>query len=168
MAFLRLHEETAAAWPMGRPALLIFTEGTILGPERWWKWFNDKGYVPIGQSVAKINTWQHQGAKIAYLTSRKTAADVLAIRVLLTRNGFPGEYLFYRGGGERYSDIAEQVIPDILIEDDCRSIGGRWQMTIPAVKDEIKRQIHSIVVPEFRGIDALPDDLRKLHTWQAI
>jgi hypothetical protein len=35
-----------------------------------------------------------------------------------------------RRGKESYSDIAEAVMPDILVEDDCESIGGSNQMTI--------------------------------------
>ena len=172
MAFLKLYEELIAddyintkEQNVTRPRILIFTEGTILGPKHWWEWNNDKGYIPIGQSIHKINAWKIQGAKIAYLTSRRKSADVMAIREILRISQFPGSYLFYRAGKEHYNDIAEQVIPDILIEDDCRSIGGRWQMTITYVKDEVKQTIHSIVVREFAGIDNLPDDLHKLLSW---
>lgn len=174
MAFLKLYEESIMDYSIGKmernginPRILIFTEGTILGPKRWWEWFNDKGYIPIGQSVNKVRDWERQGAKIAYLTSRKKLAEVVAIREILRKEQFSGQYLFYRDDNEQYRDIAEQVIPDILIEDDCRSIGGRWQMTITYVKDEIKSRIHSIVVREFIGIDNLPDDLQKLLSWSA-
>jgi hypothetical protein len=63
----------------------------------------------------------------------------------------------YRGPDKRYQDIAEAVIPAVLVEDDCRSIGGEWQMTIPHVRTDIRRRIHSIVMREFAGIDHLPD-----------
>jgi len=174
MNFFQLYEESLLDYPIGviernplNPRILIFTEGTILGPKRWWDWFNDKAYVPIGRSVDKIDGWKKQGAKIAYLSSRTKKEDVLAIREILRRNCFPGQALFYRDTKELYRDIAEQIIPDILIEDDCRSIGGRWQMTITYVRDEIKRHIHSVVVPEFSGIDGLPDDLPALLSWGA-
>jgi len=49
-----------------------------------------------------------------------------------------------------------------LIEDDCKSIGGAWQMCITKVKPEIKKNIVSIIVPEFKGIDNLPTDIQQL------
>ena len=172
MAFEKLSDDAAADYSLGtlerntlHPRILIFTEGTILGPKRWWEWFNDRAYIPIGRSAEKIGAWERQGARIAYLTSRRKLADVAAIREILTRSRFPGVYLFYRSGAEQYQDIAEQVIPEILIEDDCRSIGGSWQMTITNVKADVKSMIHSIVVREFAGIDHLPDDLPGLSAW---
>jgi len=56
----------------------------------------------------------------------------------------------------------ETLKPDILIEDDCKSIGGAWQMCITIVKPDIKKNILSIAVPEFRGIDHLPLNIEKL------
>ena len=53
-------------------------------------------------------------------------------------------------------------ITDVLIEDDCESIGGQAEMTITYVSPEKKKQIKSIPVPEFGGIDHLPDDIDKL------
>lgn len=47
------------------------------------------------------------------------------------------------------------MIPDILIEDDCESIGGEKEMVYPHIKDELKSKIKSIVVKEFEGIDHL-------------
>jgi hypothetical protein len=75
---------------------------------------------------------------------------------------FPGDSIYYRTGREKYKDIVETVRPDILIEDDCRSIGGRWQMAITRVKKDIIPPIRSIVVKEFKGIDYLPDGLDDL------
>ena len=51
----------------------------------------------------------------------------------------------------------EAVKPDVLIEDDCKSIGGPRQMCITHVSPEVKRGITSIVVREFRGIDHLAE-----------
>jgi hypothetical protein len=144
------------------PRILIFTEGTILGPRHWWEFFNDKWYVTINLCVEKINRWHKQGARIAYLTSRRKPADVAAIARILTDAGLPGYALYYRGKGEEYHHVAEQLIPDVLIEDDCHSIGGSRNWTITYVKPEIKRRIHSIIVREFYGIDDLPDTLSGL------
>jgi hypothetical protein len=173
MPFLPLYEDQNNNFSNGmtvcdpiHPRILIFTEGTVLGPKHWWEFFNDKGYVPIGDCVAKICGWEAQGARIAYLTSRRQSADVAAIRDILQKNGFPGSRLFFRGEGEEYRHVAEEVIPDVLIEDDCRSIGGRGNWTITYVKPEIKSLIHSIIVREFGGIDHLPEYVSGLIVWK--
>ena len=64
-----------------------------------------------------------------------------------------GTRLYYRNEGESYKDIAEEIKPDILIEDDCKSIGGENQMCITFVEPKIKQNIKSIVIKEFQGID---------------
>lgn len=61
--------------------------------------------------------------------------------------------------------VAENLVPDILIEDDCESIGGEKEMTYPNIKDELKNKIKSIVVKEFKGIDHLPDDIEELKNY---
>ena len=81
---------------------------------------------------------------------------------ILDKYGFPKGKIYHRQKGESYAQIAERVMPDILIEDDCESIGGTKEMTITFVKPDIKRQIKSIAIKEFGGIDHLPDDLGKL------
>ena len=68
----------------------------------------------------------------------------------------------FRKKGEQYKDVAEKILPDILIEDDCESIGGIKEMTITNVKPEIKKKIKSVVIKEFGGIDELPDKLNPL------
>jgi hypothetical protein len=175
MTFLPLSKDTNIDFSPGslirdpvHPRILIFTEGTVLGPKHWWEFFNDKGYVPVGNCVEKIRGWEGRGARIAYLTSRRKPADINAIRDILQRNGFPGSCLFYRDVGEEYHHVAEQIAPDVLIEDDCRSIGGQRNWTITYVNSEIKPLIHSIVVREFKGIDHLPDELPELLAWKPL
>lgn len=60
------------------------------------------------------------------------------------------------------NDVAERVLPDILIEDDCESIGGEKEMTYPHIKPELKTRIKSIVIKEFCGLDHLPDEVSAL------
>lgn len=60
------------------------------------------------------------------------------------------------------SNIIEALCPDILIKDDCKSIGGDWQMCITKVNLELKEKIKSIIVPEFKGIDNLSFDINCL------
>lgn len=58
-----------------------------------------------------------------------------------------------REKGEQYSEIVERIRPNILIEDDCKSIGGQKEWCITNVRNELKEGILSIIVPEFKGID---------------
>lgn len=142
--------------------ILIFTEGTVIGPRRIWGFFNHKKYIPIKNCIMKIEKWHKQGWSISYLTSRKSAGQVGDIKNILETHGFPGGRLYFRGPKQKYKDIAEELVPRILIEDDCRSIGGKWQMTITQVRSDIKEKIKSIIVKEFKGIDHLPDNASEL------
>lgn len=122
-------------------------------------------YLPTGQAVEKLNKWKQQGAEIYYLTSRRIKAEIENIRNILKKYDFPDwQNLFYRLQGEEYKDVAERVMPDILIEDDCESIGGEAEMTYPHIREDLKPKIKSIVVKEFQGIDHLPDSLTALSS----
>jgi len=119
-------------------------------------------YVPIGNAVEKLKSWQAQGAEILYLSSHETVKDVEKDKLVLEKYDFPKGQIFYRQNGEPYKDIAEKIIPDVLIEDDCESIGGEKEMTITFVRLEIKQKIKSIVIKEFSGINNLPSNLDDL------
>ncbi len=126
-------------------------------------------YVPVGNAVKKIKTWQEQGAEICYLSSHTSIEAVNKDRLVLQTYGFPEGVVFSRAIGQSYRDIAETVLPDVLIEDDCESIGGEQEMTITHVRPEYKKRITSIIVKEFGGIDHLPDMLTELtgeRRWQ--
>jgi len=125
--------------------------------------YNWSTYIPIGHSVEKLQKWKSQGAKILYLTSRIKPREVDEIRSVLKNQGFPDGKLLFRQKGEEYKDVAEKAMPDVLIEDDCESIGGREEMTITHVKPDLKKKIKSVVVKEFEGVNHLPDDLEKLR-----
>jgi hypothetical protein len=118
--------------------------------------------VPPGNAVDKLHAWRRQGAEIMYLTSRTQPDEIEEIRSVLDRFGFPVGQLFFRRAGEAYSDVAERVLPDVLVEDDCESIGGEVEMTYPHIRPELKAKIKSIVIPEAGGIDHLPDDVASL------
>jgi len=142
--------------------IMLFVEGTLIKPKSWFSLYNHNAYIPIGNAVKIIKTWQQQGANIIYCTSRKKRqADDIA--TLLKRYGFDGSFLVSRETKESYKDIVEILRPDILIEDDCKSIGGAWQMCITKINPEVKEKILSIVVPEFKGIDNLPIDIKQLR-----
>lgn len=130
--------------------------------------YDFESYIPIGNAARKIIAWEKQGATICYLTSRRVKSEIDAIQGVLRKYNFPNSFnLYYRQQGEDYKDVAEKVLPDILIEDDCESIGGEAEMTYPHIKDEIKAKIKSIPVKEFGSIDHLPDNIIDLSIIQA-
>lgn len=119
-------------------------------------------YIPVGNAVEKLKSWQAQGAEILYLSSHENVEDVEKDKSVLEKYGFPKGQVFYRQNGESYKNIAEKIIPDVLIEDNCESIGGAKEMTITFVKPEMKEKIKSIIVKEFSGIDHLSNKLDEL------
>lgn len=155
MAFIQLSDLN------GTKKIMIFAEGTIIKPKSWFSLYNHNAYIPIGNAVGIIGGWRQQGADISYCTSRR-GKQAKEIAALLKRYGFAGSKLYYREKERRYNEIVELIQPDILIEDDCKSIGGGWQMCITYVNPKIKSKIKSIVVKEFKGIDHLPLSLREL------
>ena len=136
---------------------MVFLHGTTISEE--------KGVdLPIGQASKKLRAWRDQGAEIVYLPHRRKIEDIEKETLALAKHGFPKGPIFCRGIGEEYRDVAERILPDMIIEDDCKSIGGEREMTHLHVRPEIRTRIKSIVVQEGFGIDDLPDDLASLHT----
>ena len=113
--------------------------------------------------LRKCRSGKVRGAKILYLTSRIKPREVEDIKSVLKKHGFPEGQLLFRQKGEEYKDVAEKAMPNVLIEDDCESIGGMEEMTITNIKPDLKKKIKSVVVKEFEGIDHLPDDLKDLR-----
>ena len=159
--------------------ILIFTEGTILMPsagksvsreervkrviEKDPSVDNFATYIGIGDAAEKIQKWQAQEAEICYLTSRRNPQEIADIKKVLSNNNFPDGKLFYRQDNQQYIDVVKEVKPDVLIEDDCESIGGAKEMCLTYMNNELKSQIKTIVVKEFDGIEHLPDDVKKLY-----
>jgi len=121
-----------------------------------------ESYVPVGNAVKKLRNWKDNGAEILYLTSRRKPDEVKLIHNVLKKFKFPDGQLISCKKNEEYKDVAERIILDVLIEDDCESIGGIDEMTITHVKPEIKKKIKSIPIKEFGGIDHLPDKISEL------
>jgi len=134
-----------------------------------------KNYIPIGQAPFKLKNWVDEGAEICYLSAltenKKGRGDEIISKnelvfdgVVLKKYGFPIGTIYHRGLNENYKDVVEKIspLPDMLIEDDCESIGGEKEMTYPHINREMKNQIHSIVVKEFEGIDHLPNNINEL------
>jgi hypothetical protein len=120
-------------------------------------------YLPAEAAVRKAAAWQRAGAQICYLSSHQAAADVALDRDVLARHGFPAGPVFARQPGESYADVARRAGADLLIEDDCESIGGVAQTTQASLAASPGRAVHCIVVPEFGGLAHLPDDLGQLY-----
>ena len=149
--------------------IVIFTEGTILMHKSAVDQTHEEtvqqvingtssvkdyaSYVPIGEAAQKIQTWADDNNEIIYLTSRRSQKEVNEIRKVLAENNFPAGALEYRRENEEYKDVIERIKPDLLIEDDCESIGGEKEMTYPHLSEQFKKSIESIVVKEFGGID---------------
>lgn len=158
--------------------IMVFLHGTAImhqnalgrtREERVWQvlegdesLYDFASYVPIGNVVRKLQTWRRQGAEIVYLSAHKKVEEVEKDTAVLRNYGFPDGQVYFRHGGERYNDVAANVLPDVLIEDDCESIGGEKEMTYPQLKPELQVRIKSIVVKEFGGLDHLPDDVSAL------
>ena len=121
-------------------------------------------YIPVGNAVKKLQEWKGQGAKICYLSSPKNAGDVEKDKFVLKKYAFPDGQIFYRQNREEYKDVVERIrpLPDVVVEDDCESIGGKIEMVYPNLKPELKTRIKSIVVKEFEGIDDIPDEISEL------
>jgi hypothetical protein len=120
-------------------------------------------YVPVGDAVAKLAHWQRQGADICYLSSHRKPEHVAKDAAVLARFGFPAGEVLFRHPGESYAAVARMAMPDVLIEDDCESIGGEVEMTYPQLRPEEQAHITGIVVREFAGIDHLPNMLVDLQ-----
>ncbi|MBI4991577.1 hypothetical protein HZB96_05820 [Candidatus Gottesmanbacteria bacterium] len=126
---------------------------------------DSKNYIPVGNAVTKLKLWKNQGATILYLTSRRINNEVEVIRNILKKYDFPhADNLYFRQLGEDYKDVAERLLPDVIVEDDCESIGGEIEMTYPHIRPDLKKKIKSVIVKEFCGIDQLPDNVSELLT----
>jgi len=121
-------------------------------------------YVPVGEGAAKLRRWQDAGAVVDYLSSHRNPDDVALDALVLRTHGFPAGRVFARRPGETYGDIAGREAPDVLIEDDCESIGAN-QITYSQIPSAARARIKSIIIPEFGGIDHLPDDPQALLRW---
>lgn len=139
--------------------ILVFTEGTATRHPSQERFYDVPSFVPTEAAVEKLRKWRQQGADICYLTSQRVDEKVQAVQAILRRFNFPAGELNYRRERESYVDVVRRVCPDILIEDDCGSIG--WDEVItPKLKPEWG--VRGIIVQEFEGLAHLPDDHGRL------
>jgi hypothetical protein len=115
-------------------------------------------YVPTAGAVEKLRSWERHGAEIAYLSSHQNTTDLAMDEAVLETHGFPAGQIHRRDFGESYRQLAIRLMPDLIIEDDCESIGGGRQ----TVAGQLTRlgcvTPRCIVVPEFGGLAHLSDD----------
>jgi hypothetical protein len=95
----------------------------------------------VGNAVRKLQGWTQQGAEILYLNPHRKVEDVEKDKAVLQNNGFPDGQIFFRQDDEGYGEVAERLMPDILVEDDCESIGGESEMTYTHIKPELQAKI---------------------------
>jgi hypothetical protein len=127
--------------------------------------FEVSRYVPVGQARDKLWHWHDQGAQITYLGPSRKPENMEKNERLLRRLDFPPGPLYHRSPNESYAQVVERVHPDVYVEDDCESIGGEAEMATPHLGAKTRSRIACIVVPEFGGIDHLPDNPTELARW---
>jgi hypothetical protein len=123
-------------------------------------------YVPVDGAVEKLQRWRVQGAQIDYLSSHRNPDDVAKDAFVLEKHCFPPGRILAREPRESYGEVAGREMPDVLIEDDCESIDGAGEITYFQIPPDSRARIRSIIVPEFGGIDHLPDSLDALRTFR--
>ncbi len=148
-----MHENAAGKTRKERVRQSVEREKSVLDYE---------SYIPIGNAVGKLSNWKQQGVEIIYLSSHELKEDVEKDKSLLKRFNFPEGKVVFRKNKENYKNIVERTVPDVFIEDDCKSIGGEKEMAITFVNPNTREKIKSIIVKEFQGIDELPDDINSL------
>jgi hypothetical protein len=138
--------------------IMIFIEGTTFYTKPFLYLFSKRGYVPLGNSVKIVNDLFDQGNEI-YLCSYVRKDRYRFIKSVMDHYKVKYTQILCRDKGEQYSDLVERVIPDILIEDDCASIGGEKEWCITNVREDIKKNIKSFIVEEFKGIDHIEKEI---------
>lgn len=136
---------------------MIFIEGTTFYTKPFLFLFTKHGYKPIGNSVEKVNAWYDKGNEI-YLCSYVRNARLSFVKSIIDFYGMKYTDILCRAKCEKYYEIVERIKPDVLIEDNCQSIGGQKNCCITGVKSDIRKNIKSIIVPEFDGIDNINID----------
>lgn len=118
-------------------------------------------YIPAEGVVEKLRCWSAQGAEFVYLSSHRKPENVAVDEVVVKAHGFPAGRILSRSLRRTYGELIGRERPDVLIEDDCESIGAAEiaHAQIPAwARDEIRL----VVVPEMGGFADLPDSLTEL------
>lgn len=138
--------------------IMIFIEGTTFYTKPFLFLFSKKGYEPLGKSIKIVNDLFDRGNEI-YLCSYVRKNRYSFIKSIMDYYKVKYTQILCRDKGENYSDLVEHVRPDILIEDDCTSIGGEKEWCITNVREDIRTNIKSIIIEEFTGIDHIEKEI---------
>jgi hypothetical protein len=119
-------------------------------------------YLPTPGTAAKLAAWEQHGATIVYLSSHRRPSDIRADESVLRRNAFPAGPVHGRAEGENYGMLVERLGLDVLVEDDCESIGGAAQTCAAQLTHAGRQSTRCVVLPEFSGLASLPDNPAEL------
>jgi hypothetical protein len=70
--------------------------------------------------------------------------------------------VLFRRPGESYADVARGAGADVVVEDDCESIGGTQHTTAVSLAELRGCAVSCVIVPEFGALTHLPDDPQEL------
>lgn len=121
-------------------------------------------YVPTPGTAGKLAAWHRHGAIVVYLSSHRREDDIRADESVIRRHGFPAGPVHGRRPDEDYGPLVERLGLDVLVEDNCESIGGADQTCAAQLSEAGRRSVLCIVLPEFSGLAGLPDDPADLLT----
>jgi hypothetical protein len=121
-------------------------------------------YVPTPGTAARLAAWQRHGAILVYLSSHRHPDDIRTDAAVIRRHGFPAGPVHGRQPGEDYGPLAERLGLDVLVEDDCESIGGAAQTCAAQLSPAGTQSLRCVVLPEFSGLAGLPEDPAELLT----
>ena len=119
-------------------------------------------YIPTPGTAQKLAAWERHGATIVYLSSHRRRDGIRADKSVIRRYGFPPGPVHGRQEGEGYGPIVARLGLDVLVEDDCESIGGAAQTCAAQASSAGRQSVRFVVLPEFSGLTGLPDDPAEL------
>jgi hypothetical protein len=119
-------------------------------------------YIPTPGTAQKLAAWQRHGAAIVYLSSHRRRDGIRADTTVIRRYGFPPGPVHGRQEGEDYGPLVTRLGLDVLVEDDCESIGGAAQTCTAQLGSAGRQSVRCVVLPEFSGLTRLPDDPAEL------
>jgi hypothetical protein len=119
-------------------------------------------YIPTPGTATKLAAWDRHGATIVYLSSHRRRGDIRADNSVIRRYRFPPGPVHGRQEGEGYGSLVTRLGLDVLVEDDCESIGGTAQTCAAQVSSAGRQSVRFVVLPEFSGLTGLPDDPAEL------
>jgi hypothetical protein len=121
-------------------------------------------YIPTPGTAVKLAAWERHGATLVYLSSHRRPDDIHADERVIRRYGFPAGPVHGRQNGEDYRPLVERLGLDVLVEDDCESIGGPEQTCAAQLSPAGRQSVRCLVLPEFSGLAGLPDNPAELLT----